>query len=1766
MSGRMLALTAVCALVACALPLFSPSPCCVMYASDCATHMLKAQHADAANHVMASVVDALPAPDPRVCQAEILLERRGNECERLRMWLRAPAADPQEEDKDEDSVDPDVADVLRRRKPIDRRCNLKDFSCQSTRRPHNFERAIRIAGWVHIDEMRTLLELHYDDVHLREYKKKNTRASAKHVLYRSVAAIHRNKLNIQLALPPSIAAILKKPEDEDDWHKLSSLRREILRIVEGETEISLTPAESLVLSKAIREHTSMKHPNEVGPGSKLPPGCRVLVDCADHRHGGNAVKVQRIRKRVANAVHGLDMVRVLTKPAGSALAAPLSNFAKLMFKHDDIHALAAAASEGPCDKHEKLNQAQILDQMLLVLWDALFLQKAEQWTTNSVANLPAEETYDLARWFLRGQVDGAKPLFDGICSQCGALLYGVIAQSSALSNKFTGPPTDRDGTTLIDDDGKPITDAQPPFLLRFSPGMFAKEVPEIFKHNPATNRLSLREGVQKPWLRPQHSRCVDDVSTWLYCTDCKDRYCKDPARRPHSHVPYRDMASRSRLKPVKRNAPMDSARENPGLNQNANPERVTSVRGQAENNVAQEDEDSECEVGMLGEGPEPAKRPDVDEYKQKWAELRDHHERSVPGPFNERNLVPKPDHRLWQDCPHVPFDALKSDEAQARLSVCRPLSGLQEAQGVDGRMHYAHNHGEVNYRRRAPRQLASTLGFILNKNDGKFMKVGQRKLVSDEELAAVHECLNWGRSEGNNKIFEFFGTVYESFSIACGTLMKKFEAILPTGCNRARIRMTNRVSRQPQEMELGSTVGQESRGLVVVDMGGHPMKYDALSVFEDAVALQSCRIALDVPGADGKGWQRSGYHINAQEDLGNQVCQDLASGARHLLQETWVPANDPHYDAKCWPCVHPYGTGSLLSEVGSGGLQRHARNRLTSIQSWFRQNALWGFWMYDRLIKEALFFKHKRRKSQGKGPELGQEDPYKRYFGTVQPADIPETGAWWKRQSRDLMAMSDDAELGVMQAMVTITQNDSCPEMLAVVRRGPFAVPTDEERIEYLLRRKRKGQIRPDFEKHSFEHVLSFQRRVHAIKIDFMKRTEKTPLGRVKEWWDRTEAQMRAALHSHILVWFQARELPSKYKPLDPISRTAAGSAQKQRPASQSVEAVTPYQEDDLYYKYYAGRVMAEMVRPDVSGADWGGYSCETLRIAGLARSMQTKLYLHSCTHVYCKKDSNVCRFFFPWPQQPQQQYDLNTERVALQRRLPEDDQWVVPHNLALAMYSPSTVNVLPFDPRHGADQARQYATKYACKQEPWYYLATEKNGVKDFLKCRNTGLCMAHNRLLNFHLVRSTQPVQFTPGDFIPSKDSRTTREDSHKQKYPDYPDEQFYLGFTQKFFFRHPNLRHLRVEQCNRYFVLAGDGDPDADPTIEDTIMEEDAIDRSDPNHRHFDEISEAIPAGARFPSWAKGLPTLRRRGQGRLGISRVPFKEPIGAQRESFYEQRLALSLAWYCSELPKASADGSTWTFKWDPPADIGDAALPAMVLTIAPGTPVSFEQLCSDLEKQFNEDAHGLTCACCLGELGHVCKSCTHAVGFHYCMKSPSDKRHLLWRKGTLHAGALDVERTLFNLHRKGLTTASLREKADEYVDAGLLSSQKAERIIRIIEEERQIHRVVNDTAITEETTAEVESSTGAHKKTKAQLAGELAAREANMRKRSGVEGVRNDLNEGETDQWRVYQFIIRSLEANKPLRLMVQASAGTGSRPRRRFRVCVCVHVCVCAR
>ena len=130
-------------------------------------------------------------------------------------------------------------------------------------------------------------------------------------------------------------------------------------------------------------------------------------------------------------------------------------------------------------------------------------------------------------------------------------------------------------------------------------------------------------------------------------------------------------------------------------------------------------------------------------------------------------------------------------------------------------------------------QLASTMGFVLNNRNGKFLG------ISDDERAALHECLTWlrpghshthvggriclclsrycfvsPRQPGNNRLC-FYGDELEQFDKACRELMKKIKQIIPEGCPRARIRATTRVSKRLADGTISETLGDESRGMVV---------------------------------------------------------------------------------------------------------------------------------------------------------------------------------------------------------------------------------------------------------------------------------------------------------------------------------------------------------------------------------------------------------------------------------------------------------------------------------------------------------------------------------------------------------------------------------------------------------------------------------------------------------------------------------------------------------------------------------------------------------------------------------------------------------------------------------------------------------------------------------------------------------------------------------------------------------------------------------------
>ena len=195
-----------------------------------------------------------------------------------------------------------------------------------------------------------------------------------------------------------------------------------------------------------------------------------------------------------------------------------------------------------------------------------------------------------------------------------------------------------------------------------------------------------------------------------------------------------------------------------------------------------------------------------------------------------------------------------------------------------------------------------------------------------------------------------------------------------------------------------------------------------------------------------------------------------------------------------------------------------------------------------------------------------QIPPY--LFGHAEPSHIPESRGWWDRERKNLYAITEDHEKGMMTGMVTLTQNDRAPELLAHCRRGPCAQPTEREKLEYLLARKNPAGGRSAVQKDPTAAVLSFQRRNLEMKTNFLRANRVTPLGISEDTFDRTEAQNRGALHAHILWWAKRRKLPAGYVRMPPVPapETADGEEEPATPTPRPRPPEKDRKEDHPYY------------------------------------------------------------------------------------------------------------------------------------------------------------------------------------------------------------------------------------------------------------------------------------------------------------------------------------------------------------------------------------------------------------------------------------------------------------------------------------------------------------------------------------------------------------------------------------------------------------------------
>ena len=123
-----------------------------------------------------------------------------------------------------------------------------------------------------------------------------------------------------------------------------------------------------------------------------PDGSRVVVEAPP-----SDLSVAQQRAMVCDAVAKSvgSTLAVRTRPL--SMNPPLDSFARAIVD-PKMTAKAIAASA----KFKRPSAEELLDRLLLCLYDALFLDKCLDWTAKQVSNLHIGETPQIARYFLKG--------------------------------------------------------------------------------------------------------------------------------------------------------------------------------------------------------------------------------------------------------------------------------------------------------------------------------------------------------------------------------------------------------------------------------------------------------------------------------------------------------------------------------------------------------------------------------------------------------------------------------------------------------------------------------------------------------------------------------------------------------------------------------------------------------------------------------------------------------------------------------------------------------------------------------------------------------------------------------------------------------------------------------------------------------------------------------------------------------------------------------------------------------------------------------------------------------------------------------------------------------------------------------------------------------------------------------------------------------------------------------------------------------------------
>ena len=123
---------------------------------------------------------------------------------------------------------------------------------------------MRAATLVHVDKMRTLLELHYDNVVVERCKERGSKSKQKpnsqHEVFQSVVQGCRRQLRQRIELTAKVKQIFRRPADEAAWAAIDRLREVVLDELQGRADIELETAEDKEdLASAVQRSSDVEY-------------------------------------------------------------------------------------------------------------------------------------------------------------------------------------------------------------------------------------------------------------------------------------------------------------------------------------------------------------------------------------------------------------------------------------------------------------------------------------------------------------------------------------------------------------------------------------------------------------------------------------------------------------------------------------------------------------------------------------------------------------------------------------------------------------------------------------------------------------------------------------------------------------------------------------------------------------------------------------------------------------------------------------------------------------------------------------------------------------------------------------------------------------------------------------------------------------------------------------------------------------------------------------------------------------------------------------------------------------------------------------------------------------------------------------------------------------------------------------------------------------------------------------------------------------------